>query len=197
MAKKQVVIACRGNVLRSPVAGALITFKLDELGLLSEYDIFTRGTQGVAPDDPIPPKFHNLRYYSSTIRGTSMEWLLTQGIDLRTHIATPIDRFCADTASCIFAVDKRTRTSLHLLYPEYAYKTHMLTEIVGDTEGIPDPPYAKGRDQQIEILERLQRIIHEGFPQFLTITEASHLQHLEHRLGRNREGQGIYRSEQL
>ena len=133
--------------------------------------MISRGTQGVAPDDLEPVKFRNITFYSSLYQD-SKAWLEERGIDLSSHISTPIDGEVAEHASVLFAMDRKTQKALLTLYPDHAIKVHLLSELVGDDREIIDPECVSGRQKQEQIFTEIENRIVEGFPRLLVLTDS-------------------------
>ena len=133
--KKLIVPVCRGNIARSPVAEIIIRREIEVRGLHDQYEVLSRGTQGVALDDKEPAKFRNITFYHDEYNDLQA-WLDERNIDLTSHTSTPIDINVAEHASIILAMDKRTQQALLALFPDYAKKIHMFSELIDEEKEI-------------------------------------------------------------
>ncbi len=139
MKLKTIVYVDRGDIIRAPLAAYYTNYKLIEYGLKAQYIAFSRRIQGVAPDDPVPPLFDRIYQYPPDLREPFMVWLEHHNIDMSGHISTPIDPETARCTTCIVAMDRKTLTSLHSLYPDCAWKMNLLTGFINPDFEISDP----------------------------------------------------------
>lgn len=167
---KLILMVCRGNISRSPVAAIILQRKLAEHGLDGRYSVASRGTQGVAPDDLEPVKFPNITYYGDFYEN-SRGWLHKHAIDLSSHTSRPIDHDIVRKASVIFVMDRRTLQALAVLFPDEVHKTHLLAEIIAEHEEVIDPEEALERVKVEHILNSMEAMIATGLPTLLSIAD--------------------------
>lgn len=91
------------------------------------------------------------------------------GINLSSHVSTPIDKKTAEKSSILIAMDNKTRQALLILFPNQIKKIHVLTELVNEDKDIIDPQGVSGIEKQEQILTEIQEIIVRGFPKLLTM----------------------------
>lgn len=168
--KKLIVPVCRGNIARSPVAEIIIRRGLEVRGLYDQYEVLSRGTQGVALDDKKPAEFRNITFYHDEYNDLRA-WLDERNIDLTSHTSTPIDMNVAEHASIMLAMDKRTQQALLVLFPEYAKKIHMFSELIDEEKEIIDPDGVRGRQKQEQIFNQIEKTISEGFSHLLSLVD--------------------------
>lgn len=162
---KLIICVCRGNIARSPVAAKIIARELQSKGLSATHNSISRGIQGTIVD-PQPVKFPNITYYEELYRD-SKPTLDKLGIDLSSHISTPIDEETAEAASILLAMDNKTKQALYTLFPDQAHKIHLLSELTNEDRDIVDPETMSGKERQEKIFSQIQQIILKGFPQLL------------------------------
>lgn len=168
--KGLIVFVDRGNISRSPIAESVARRKLEEQGLQNQYEVISRGTQGVAPDDKEPVKFPNITYYHDHYI-QSKSWLDEHGIDLSSHTSTPINREIAEKAKIMFAMDRKTQESLLALFPDHAVKVHILSEIVGEDREIIDPENVNEKLRLEQIYNEIEDMIVNGLPNLLALVD--------------------------
>ena len=157
----------RGNIYRSPVAEKVIAKELQARGLSDTYSAISRGVQGTTVD-PEPVKFPNITYYEEKYQD-SKPTLERFGIDLSSHISTPVDEEAVERASIIFAMDKKTKDALQTLFPDQVDKIHIFTELINEDRDIMDPEGVSGKETQERIITEIVEIISQGFPKLLSM----------------------------
>lgn len=165
--KKLILIVCRGNIIRSPFAEAVINRKLARRNLDDRYLAISKGTQGTSVD-PIPVKFPNITFYKNEFR-FSKPTLDKFKIDITNRISKPVDRKVADRASLILAVDEMNKKRLITLFPDLKNKIHKLSELIGKNEDFTDPETLNSVEKHFKILSSLNDTILNGFPKLLAL----------------------------
>lgn len=161
MSKKLIVIVCRGNIARSPVAEQLINRKLQKDNLLDKYEVTSRGIQGTKVD-PIPVRFPNIYYYKDIYKDAKPV-LDELNIDLSKHVSKPIDGNIAEQASVIFAMDDQIEKSLFALFSNQRHKIKLFSELLGNKKELTDPATISGESNQRKIFEEINQIVENGF----------------------------------
>lgn len=165
--KKIILVVCRGNIIRSPFAKAVINRELVRRALTKNYCVVSRGTQGTAID-PVPVKFPNITFYKNEFR-FSKPTLDKCNIDITNHVSKPVDRKTAEEASAILAVDEINRIALLKLFPDLKNKIYKLSNLISDGEDFVDPETVNGVGRYSQILSSLNNTIIEGFPKLLQL----------------------------
>lgn len=115
-----VLFVCYGNVCRSPFAEKLFN------KLASERKANWRAiSAGISPTVGVPIN--------------AIKAARTFNVDLVNHIPKRVDEKMLEEADYIFAMDEYILRSLIVSYPEYAEKTYLITEFVGEHGSVPDP----------------------------------------------------------
>ncbi len=167
---KTVLVVCRGNIARSPVAEFFLNSKITNLNLKNKIQVFSRGTQGT-PIDPQPVKFPSISYYSNLYREAKPA-LEKLGIDISMHISQPINEADAKNADVILVVDTKTRNAVETLFPNFKNKVHTLSELVGKDEDFPDPENITGTEKHLKVFEDIRDTIEAGFSKLLSLLQA-------------------------
>lgn len=170
--KRIILVVCRGNIIRSPFAEAVINRELVKRGLTDNFRAISKGTQGTAVD-PIPVKFPNITFYKKEY-GFSKPTLNKLKINITNHVSKPVDRETANKASVIFAVDDINRVALLKLFPNLKGKIFKLSELINKNKNFVDPETISGAEKYLNILSTLNNTIVKGFPKLLRLanTEA-------------------------
>ncbi|MFA5987941.1 MAG: hypothetical protein WC797_04830 [Candidatus Paceibacterota bacterium] len=164
--KKIILVVCRGNIVRSPFAEAVINKELARRGLDSKMQAISRGIQGT-PVDPVPDKFSNISFYPNEFRNAK-PILDKLGIDTTKHVSKPVDKKTAESASVIFAMDEKNYQGLNDLFPDLKDKIHLLSELVGKKEAIEDPEN-ESVEKSTNVLLGINDTILSGFPRLLEL----------------------------
>lgn len=169
--KKIILVVCRGNIIRSPFAEAVINRELFKHNLKNDFLVISRGTQGTAVD-PIPVKFPNITFYEDEYR-FSKPTLDKLKVDITHHVSKPVDLNIAEKASVIFAVDEINKVALLKLFPNFKNKIYKLSELINKDEDFADPEIINGVEKHFKILSSLNNTISKGFPKLLALANGS------------------------
>jgi protein-tyrosine phosphatase len=121
------LFVCFGNIMRSPMAEALMKQSLTEVGLEHQIKADSAGLHAVAGRLAHP---------------LALEASADMGISLIRHRARPLTGEIVGQAECIFAMDFQNKAELLTLYPESQNKIYMLSayaEGQWQYREIPDP----------------------------------------------------------
>lgn len=175
--KKLILVVCWGNILRSPVAEALINKKLSNQKLDDKYYCLSRGIQGT---NGVPaPKHPNLKGFAD-IYDTIKSKLRELGIEeVAEHISTPVDLDIIQQASIIFAMDQDVLTGrkehpeagLMNQFPEANNKIRLFTELIDEQSGIDDPYGAADASNYLSTINQIYQVLDRGFNQLISILE--------------------------
>lgn len=163
MDKQTILTVCSGNMFRSPVAAFCLHRALTEAGAGDSIEVTSRGIQGlgVTKDDPV--KRTNLMEYPLEW-GYSEPEFIRWGIDITSHRSTVVTEKILVAATLVLAMDwgilYSRPNSLVRLFPSYAWKMRLFSEIAGQFQGIEDifkvnepGPYTKA----IELIDGIAR----------------------------------------
>lgn len=168
MNQKVILVVCRGNIARSPVAEFFINSEIKKRSLDSKIMVISRGTQGTLVD-PQPVKFSNISFYDD-LYAEAKPALDALKVDLSAHVSKPVTREDVNMASVILAVDQKTKNALLQLFPDMNQKVHMLTELTGNTEDFPDPENLNGKEKHLKIFTEIKEVITNGFEKLISLT---------------------------
>ena len=121
---RSLVFVCFGNIMRSPMAEALMKQALTEAGLEQEIKVVSAGLHAVPGREAHP---------------WALEAAAGMGISLIDHRAKPLTGEMMGHTDCIFAMDFQNKAELLTLYPVAQHKIYMLSA------------YAEGRRRYREI----------------------------------------------
>jgi protein-tyrosine-phosphatase len=90
MKKKNILVVCRGNIARSPIASELIKKEFIGRGIEKIYNVISRGVQGNRVD-PELVMHTNIVHYPSIYKNVK-PMLNKYAIDFSAHVSTPIGK---------------------------------------------------------------------------------------------------------
>ncbi len=160
--KKQILIVCRGNILRSPFAEVIIKRRIYKENLQDRFSVISRGIQGTKID-PIPVRFQNVTFYKN-IFPLAKKSLDKYSIDLSHHISKPIKLLDVANSSVILAMDDNILESLQKLFQKHLIKMCKFSEIIGNQKiDFNDPEKLKSEDDYEVVFENIYTTIQVGF----------------------------------
>ena len=119
-----ILIVCTGNLCRSPMAQGLLRQRLSEEGLDTNYRVLSAGVWAV-DDNPAS--------------ANAVEVMAQQGIDITDHIAHTITANDVAEADLILVMAREHAQVIRNTWPQYEWKVHRLSEMVGKRKDIRDP----------------------------------------------------------
>jgi protein-tyrosine-phosphatase len=108
---RSLLFVCFGNIMRSPMAEALMNRELADAGLEMQIEVLSAGLHANAGREAHP---------------WAIEAASSLGISLIQHRATPLTREMVERADCVFAMDFLNKAELVTLYPEAKTKIYLL-----------------------------------------------------------------------
>lgn len=127
---RSILFVCFGNIMRSPMAAALLQRELASCGLHDQVGVSSAGLHTLAGRQAHP---------WAVIAAHEL------GISLANHRAKPLTREMIHEADAIFAMDFQNKAELLTLYPEASAKFFLLTRYADPPlrgREIPDPYYS-------------------------------------------------------
>jgi len=124
---RSLLFVCFGNIMRSPMAEALMKQALRDAELQQQIEVASAGLHATAGREAHP---------------WALEAASSLGISLIHHRAKPLTTDLVERADCIFVMDFHNKAELMTLYPEAKGKTYMLSAYAdgkGKYREIADP----------------------------------------------------------
>lgn len=106
--------------------------------------------------------------YPATI--TAQEAAAEHGLDLSRHSSRPLSEEELAQTDLVLVMEARHKEALQRLYPEFAGRVYMLSELVGQTADIADPVGLPLADYRATF-ELLATLIRQGAPRLVELAE--------------------------
>jgi protein-tyrosine-phosphatase len=119
-----ILFVCTGNICRSPMAVGLLRQRLAEEEPSLSHNIFSAGVWAA---DGRPASENTLAVMAE------------RGIDITDHIAHTINADDVAEADLILVMSQEHERAIRNTWPQYAWKIHRLSEMVGKRKDIADP----------------------------------------------------------
>ncbi len=161
-----IMVVCRGNIVRSPFAAAILKQELRRHKLQSGFRLVSRGVQGTIID-PEPVKHVNITFYPE-LYAEARPMLEKRNIDLSDHVSTRLSATDMANADLVLAMDDVTKANITALFPGAKRKVHLFSELDDGRRSIADPESNATSTQQI--LEGIDNIATRGVQNLLTMT---------------------------
>jgi protein-tyrosine-phosphatase len=141
-----VLLVCTANRFRSPLAAALLSKALEELGIAEDWRIGSAGTWATPGQPVLPPVLQAARQ---------------MGIDLAAHRSVRLNRQLMTGYDLILVMQASQREALWIEFPGQREHIYLLSDVVERrTYDIPD---SKESDESIlEVCAELQELIRRG-----------------------------------
>lgn len=148
-----ILFVCTGNVCRSPMAAGLLQQRLVQEGLDAGYDVSSAGVWAL-DDEPASD--------------SAVTVMAERGIDIRQHIAHTITAQDVSMANLILVMSREHEEMLRNTWPQYKWKVHRLSEMVGKRKDIRDP-YRGPIEEYRECADSISDYVNRGFSRILEL----------------------------
>lgn len=148
-----ILFVCTGNLCRSPMAAGLLRHRLAEEGLDTRYRVNSAGVWAVN-DQPATDK--------------AIAVMAERGIDITEHIAHTINANDMTEAELILVMTRDHEQVLRNTWPQYGWKVHLLSRMVGKAKDIQDP-YGGSVQEYRACANILADYIDRGFQRILDL----------------------------
>ncbi|MCX8062241.1 MAG: low molecular weight protein arginine phosphatase [Anaerolineales bacterium] len=150
---KSVLFVCTANMCRSPMAQGLFQAHIKE-----QRDGWRIESAGVAAIESTPASQKTLQV------------LAERGIDLSSHRSRQIDRSLMEQFALILVMEYRHKQVLQSLYPQFASKVYLVSEMIGESKEIDDPGGGTIEDYQ-RTAQELETIFWKGYSKIAELAE--------------------------
>ncbi len=145
--KYSVLFVCTANRCRSPMAEALLKRQAAQLGQAEDWQIQSAGTW-TEPNLPVTS-------HSKVV-------MAQRGIDLGAHRSRLLTAELLHDAAVILVMTRNQQEALQTEFPEVAHKTHLLSQLIGQSCDIEDP-YGGPIDEYQLCASEMERILGIGY----------------------------------
>ncbi len=119
-----ILFVCTGNLCRSPMAAGLLRQRLAQRGLEDRYQVRCAGVWAM---DGCPASENAIAVMAE------------RGIDITGHVAHTVTADDVAEADLILVMSREHEQMIGNTWPQYAWKVHRLSEMVGKRKDIVDP----------------------------------------------------------
>lgn len=149
-----ILFVCTGNVCRSPMAVGLLRQRLSQEGLAPRFKVHSAGVWAL---DNRPAS------------DNAIAVMAERGIDISDHIAHTVTSEDIAGAELILVMSREHKDVIQNTWPQYTWKVHRLSEMVGKRKDVQDP-YGSTVTEYRACADTLSTYIDEGFERILELT---------------------------
>jgi protein-tyrosine phosphatase len=154
---RTIVFVCTGNICRSPMAEAFLKRTLAREGLTG-YVVRSAGVWA-ANGRPASPY--------------AIQVMARRGMDISRHRAHSLTRADVEEADLILAMASEHVEAIEMLLPQYRPKIHLLSEMAGRHDDIPDPGGGP-LYEYLQCADELEDLIEQSCPQILKLAKGTY-----------------------
>lgn len=148
-----IMFVCTGNLCRSPMAVGLLRDRLAQEGLAGRYKVISTGVWAVEGQ---PASENGVTVMSE------------RGINISDHTARTITASDVAEAELILVMSREHAQIINNTWPQYKWKVHRLSEMVGKRQDVQDP-YGGTVEEYRVCADTLSRYIDQGLPRILEL----------------------------
>jgi protein-tyrosine-phosphatase len=149
-----ILFVCTGNLCRSPMAAGLLRQRLAQAGLASRHQVTSAGVWAV---DGHPAS------------ANAIAVMAERGVDVADHIAHTIRATEVAESDLILVMSREHEETIRNTWPQYAWKLHRLSEMVGKRRDVRDP-YGGSIEEYRECADTLSEYIDQGLERILELS---------------------------
>jgi len=148
-----ILVACTANVCRSPMAAGLLRRQLAAKGFDARHRVVSAGVW--ATEDA--PASEN-----------AVATMAERGIDISDHRSRSLNSEEVAGADLILVMTREHARLIRHTWPQYAWKVHLLSEMIGKRRDVEDP-YRGPIEEYRACADTMSRYIHDGLERILEL----------------------------
>jgi len=149
----RILFVCTGNLCRSPMAAGFLCQRLARDGLGGRHQVVSRGVWAI---DGQPAS----RY--------AIQVMAERAIDIADHVAQTISAEDLAEADLVLVMAREHAGALGTTWPQYSWKVHLLSEMIGKRQDVQDP-YGRSLEVYQNCADTIARMIDGGLSAILAL----------------------------